>query len=137
MRFVQLTDRVEAQAAPGPLETAGLLGMWVNANPETTAIARVVVSETGGRLSSRVYAVGPDGLIDWGEAEAVPYAASASSGAAVGFACTYDFGFAEARLMAMIMKGLVVLAQFHRFKDGSGRAPSFVREYFALEHGRY
>lgn len=135
MRFVQLTDRVEAEA--GPLDTAGMLGMWVNANPETTGIARFVVADEGGGLKLRVYAVGPDGLLDWGEAEATPYAASPASGAAVGFACTYDFGFAEARLLAMIMKGLVVLAQFHRFKDGSGRAPYFVREYFALEHGRY
>ena len=135
MRFVQLTDRVEPGA--GPLDTAGLLGMWVNANPETQGIARFVVSETDGRLKLRVYAVGPGGLVDWGEAEAKPYAGSPASGAAVGFACLYDFGFAEARLMAMIMKGLVVLAQFHRFKDGSQRAPYFVREYFALEHGRY
>ena len=32
----------------------------------------------------------------------------------------------------MIMKGLLVLAEFHSFKDNSNRAPYFVREYFAL-----
>jgi hypothetical protein len=37
----------------------------------------------------------------------------------------------------MILKGLIVLAQIHRFKDDSKRADYFVREYFALEHGRY
>jgi hypothetical protein len=37
----------------------------------------------------------------------------------------------------MIMKGLLVLAQFHHFKDDSNRADYFVREYFSLIHGRY
>jgi hypothetical protein len=37
----------------------------------------------------------------------------------------------------MILKGLIVLAQIHRFKDGGDRVDYFVREYFALEHGRY
>jgi hypothetical protein len=56
---------------------------------------------------------------------------------AAGFTCTYDFGFAETELQGMIMKGLLVLAQFHRFKDNSKRADYFVREYYALEHGQY
>jgi hypothetical protein len=84
-----------------------------------------------------VRAVGPEGLISWGAAPVEVFAASPSSRVAAGFACLYDFGFAEARLQAMILKGLAVLAQFHSFKDGSGRADFFVREYFALEHGRY
>jgi hypothetical protein len=37
----------------------------------------------------------------------------------------------------MIMKGLLVLAQFHLFKDDSGRADYFLREYFALSHDRF
>ena len=46
------------------------------------------------------------------------------------------FGFAETRLQAMVMKGLLVLSQFHGFKDDSGRADYFVREYYALTDGR-
>jgi hypothetical protein len=37
----------------------------------------------------------------------------------------------------MIMKGLLVLAQLHSFKDESRRADYFVREYFALAHEQY
>jgi hypothetical protein len=136
MRFAQLYDRAEAGA--GPTDTGGLAGTWVNSNPETNGIARMLMTEAGGKLSLRVYAVGPEGLIDWGEASGVTvFAPSPTSKSAAGFACLYDFGFVETRLQAMILKGLIVLAQFHRFKDESGRADFFVREYFALEHGRY
>ena len=64
-------------------------------------------------------------------------ASAPSSQVAAGFTCRYDFGFAEAALQAMILKGLIVLAQIHTFKDDSRRADYFVREYFALAHGRY
>jgi len=37
----------------------------------------------------------------------------------------------------MLMKGLLVLAQFHHFKDDSGRAGYFVREYFGMDHGKF
>lgn len=138
MQFAQIYDRVETDAGgAGPADTSGIVGDWVNSNPETSGIARMRMSEQGGRLSLRVYAVGPDGLIDWGEAGVELFTASPSSRAVAGFTSLYDFGFVEVRLQAMIMKGLVVLAVFQSFKDASGRADYFVREYFALEHGRY
>jgi hypothetical protein len=138
MRFAQIYDRVETDAlSAGPPDISALVGNWVNSNPETNGVARMRVSGEGGRLSLRVYAVGPDGLVDWGEAEVELLTASPSSRAVAGFTSLYDFGFAEVRLQAMIMKGLVVLAVFNTFKDGSGRADYFTREYFAVEHGRY
>ena len=138
MQFAQICDRVETDAATaGPADTSALLGSWVNSNPETNGIARMVMSEAGGKLSIQVYAVGPEGLIDWGAAGVEVFMSSPSSRVVAGFTCLYDFGFAETRLRAMIMKGLIVLAQFHNFKDGSRRADYFVREYFALAHGRY
>jgi|ERR1043165_890269 hypothetical protein len=138
MLFAQIRDRVEVEADTSHrLSADGLKGTWVNSNPETNGIARMVVSESGGRLSLRAYAVGPGGLIDWGETALTVYASTASSRAGAGFACVYDFGFAETKLQGMIMKGLLVLAQFHRFKDESGRAGYFVREYYALDHGRF
>lgn len=138
MKFAQLYDRVEAdELAGGPSDVSALLGTWVNSNPDTNGIARMLLAEEGGRLTVEVRAIGPDGLISWGAVEAEVFTSSPSSRVAAGFACLYDFGFAETRLQAMILKGLAVLAQVHSFKDGSGRADYFVREYYALEHGRY
>ncbi len=133
MEFAQLCDRVGAGEAAGPLDASALPGTYINSNPQTNGIARMVLKESGGgRLSLRVYAVGPEEEIDWGETEVAVFAAGPSSRAAAGFTCRYDFGFAETRLQAMVMKGLLVLSQFHGFKDDSGRADYFVREYYAL-----
>jgi len=137
MEFAQICDRVETAAAAGPLDLPGLPGIWINSNPDTNGIARMVISEADGNVSLQVYAIGPDGLIDWGPADVAVFASTPNSRVGAGFTCLYDFGFAETRLQAMIIKGLIVLAQFHSFKDDSRRVDYFVREYFALAHGRY
>jgi|SRR5215213_19707 len=137
MEFAQLYDRVEFEGAAAPMNVSGLAGVWINSNPDTNGIARMEFSDVEGKLSVRVHAVGPNGLIDWGPAPVKLLAASPGSRATAGFTCTYDFGFGETRLQAMIMKGLIVLAQVHKFKDDSTRMNFFVREYFAVVHARY
>jgi hypothetical protein len=138
MQFAQIRDRVETDVArAGPLDLSAFPGTWVNSNPNTNGIARLLMTEANGKLSVQVYAIGPDGLIDWGETAAAVFTATPSSRVGAGFTCLYDFGFAETRLQGMIAKGLLVLAQFHSFKDESRRADYFVREYYALTHGRY
>ena len=135
MQFAQICDRVEV--TPGEVDRKALVGTWINSNLDTNSIARINITDANGKLQLQVFAMGPDGLIDWGTSEAQVFASGPSSHAAAGFTCRYDFGFAETRLQAMIMKGLLVLAQFHLFKDGSGRADYFLREYFALSHDRF
>jgi len=134
LQFVQLSDRVESSGSSTAMDTQALPGVWINSNPNTTGIARMVMSESDDGLSLQVFAVGPEGLIDWGSARVRVFAGLPTSRAGAGFTCNFDFGFAETELQGMIMKGLLVLAQFHRFKDNSNRADFFVREYFALEH---
>jgi hypothetical protein len=136
MEFAQLCDRVNVDAA-GPIDITGLPGTWLNSNPDTNGIARIVISESAGELKLQTYAVGPDHLIDWGTVPVKLFAANPSSRVAAGFTCAYDFGFVETQLLGMIMKGLLVLAQLHRFKDESGRADYFVREYYALAHDQF
>ena len=135
MKFVQISDRVESKA--GEVSRAALLGTWINSNLDTNSIARVKIADADGKLQLQVFAMGPDGLIDWGLAPAQVFAGGPASHVGAGFTCGYDFGFAETRLQAMIMKGLLVLAQFHLFKDDSGRSDYFLREYFALSHDRF
>ena len=112
------------------MDIKALSGVWVNSNPDTSGIARIVMSESDGKLSLQVFAIGPEGLIDWGSTVVKVFAGLPTSSAGAGFTCDFDFGFAAIELQGMIMKGLLVLAQFHRFKDNSNRADFFVREYF-------
>jgi hypothetical protein len=138
MQFAQIRDRVITETeSVGAGDLSALAGVWVNSNPETTGVARMVITQSDSRLSLRVYAIGPEGLIDWGPVDINAFTATPSAHVAAGFTCLYDFGFVETRLQAMILKGLIVLAQIHRFKDGGNRVDYFVREYFALEHSRY
>jgi hypothetical protein len=138
MQFAQIRDRVITEPeSVGTDDLSTLAGVWVNSNPGTTGVARMVITQSGSKLSLRVYAIAPEDLIDWGPVDVDIFTASPSSHVVAGFTCLYDFGFVETRLQAMILKGLIVLAQIHRFKDSSNRVDYFVREYFALEHGRY
>ena len=138
MQFAQICDRVEVDAGTGrPLDLSAFPGKWINSNPDTNGIARLVISESDGKLLVQVLAIGPDGLIDWGTTDLNLFAATPLSRIGAGLIGVYDFGFAETRLQGSIVKGLLVLAQFHRFKDGSRRVDYFVREYFAMTHGRY
>ena len=138
MEFAQIFDRVEPDdLRAGPLDVSGLPGVWINSNLQTNGIARMVMAEANGKLSLQVFAIGRDGLIDWGFAPVNVYGATPSAPAGAGFSCRFDFGFAESFLQGMIMKGLLVLAELRTFKDGSNRADYFVREYFALEHQQF
>jgi hypothetical protein len=133
MQFAQMFDHVQVDpATAGQLNPASLQGTWINSNPDTNGIARMVMSESNGKLSLQVFAIGPEGLIDWGKSEVSVFAATPSSRVGAGFTCLFDLGFVETRLQGSIVKGLLVLAQFHSFKDDSKRVDYFVREYFAL-----
>lgn len=131
IQYAQLSDHIEIDPITH-IDHKALIGHWINSNPDTISIARINITEANSRLQLQVFAVGPDGLIDWGTAPAEVFAPNPASSTGAGFTCTYDFGFAEARFQAMIMKGLLVLAQFHTFKDDSNRASYFMREYYAM-----
>ena len=119
------------------MELGALTGTWINSNPDTHSVALVKATGSDGKITLQVSAVGPDGFVDWGTTEAEVFAATPDSHLGAGFTCRYKFEHGETRLQGMIMKGLLVLAQFHLFKDDSGRADYFLREYFAVSHDRF
>jgi len=134
-QFAQICDLVETERIRDrDIDRGPLVGNWINSNPETESIARLNVFEADAKLQLQAFGVGPQGLSDWGTTVAAVFAAGPASRMGAGFAATFDFGFAEARLQAMIMKGLLVLAEFHLFKDDSKRAHYFLREYYAKTH---
>ena len=138
MQFAQMCDLVETEPIrERDIDRGALVGNWINSNPDTRSITRVNVFEADGKLQLQAFAVGPDGPGDWGTTTADVFAAGPASRVGAGFAATFDLGFAEVRLQAMIMKGLLVLAQFHLFPGDSGRASYFMREYYAKTHNLF
>ena len=119
------------------MELGALLGTWINSNPDTNSVAVVKATDLNGQLQLQVSAVGVDGFTDWGVADAQVFAATPESHVGAGFTCRYEFAHGETRLQGMIMKGLLVLAQFHLLHDDSDRESYFLREYFAATHDRF
>ena len=119
------------------MELSALLGTWINSNPDAHSVALVKATDDGGRLKLQVSAVDANGFVDWGAADAEVFAAAPDSDSAAGFTCRYQFAHGETRLQGMIMKGLLVLAQFHLFNEETKRESYFLREYFAATHDRF
>jgi hypothetical protein len=118
---------------PGPFEIdpSPLLGHWINTNSITPGIARVIISGGGRDVSIRVFAASGPTPREWGDADVeVVYSAGVQSPAAMAFVARYDFGFVETRLEANLSLGLLVIAAFNTFRDGSGRSNYFAREFF-------
>lgn len=119
------------------MELSALIGTWINSNPDTHSIALIKATESGGQLSLQVSSVDSDGLTEWGCADAEIFAANVDSKVGAGFTCSYEFPHGETRLQGMIMKGLLVLAQFYLFNDDAKRENYFIREYFSATQDRF
>jgi hypothetical protein len=140
MQHSRLVDRVEAPPQGAKeLDRGVFTGAWINSNPDTAGFTKIAFAlADDGALECRVEAVGTDGIIDWGTADDIElYAAGPAANRAFGFSARYDFGFLEVQIQGNLNKGLMVLATFNRFKDGSGRSDYFLREYFAATHDRF
>jgi hypothetical protein len=113
------------------LDLNSLPGIWLNTDGGTRGIVKVVTAVNGSELTVRAFGSGDPGLIDWGEVKAdCIYANSLSSRVAAGFIASYHFDFAEIHLQANWNQGLLVLASFTSFKDGSSRSNYFSRDFF-------
>ena len=106
------------------------LGSWTSTNRDTQGISRLVIREEEGRLFVRAFGACAPSVCDWGEAAADVFADDPESTRAYGFSARFDLGFKETSMQAKIEKGVLVVATFNRFKDRSGRASYFAREFF-------
>lgn len=134
LQYAKVEDRVER---PGEgqnghaLQMDSLPGIWRNTNNETRGIVRVEIAVRGPMLIVRGFGAGAPDPIDWGEVAAEHiFGNSISSHRAAGFTAQYDFDSSQVQLQANWNQGLLVLASFTSFKDGSKRSNYFSREFF-------
>jgi hypothetical protein len=134
LKCSRLEDAPALPIIPQPMSYEGLLGTWVNTNPGTRGIAKLVVSQQDRSLFLRIFGFQSPSLIDWGltPIEAV-YARDVNSGEPMAFEARYDMDFMEVQVQANFSLGLLVLACFNTFKDQSGRENYFSREFFCRE----
>ncbi len=119
-----------ASAPPGEIDVAPLLGTWWATDKATDSVVKLELADRAGSFVVHAFGACTPAPCDWGERPAVPYAATVGSRDAMAFSAVYDFGFMETLLAAYMKGGILVLDTFNSFKDGSGRASYFTREFF-------
>jgi hypothetical protein len=119
-----------ASAPPGEVDAAPLLGTWWATDKATDSVVKLELADRAGSFVVHAFGACTPAPCDWGERPAVPYAATVGSRDAMAFSAVYDFGFMETLLAAYMKGGILVLDTFNTFKDGSGRASYFTREFF-------
>jgi hypothetical protein len=119
-----------ASSPPGEIDVAPLLGTWWATDKATDSVVRLELAERADSFVVHAFGACTPAPCDWGERPAVPYAATVGSRDAMAFSAVYDFGFMETLLAAYMKGGILVLDTFNIFKDGSGRASYFTREFF-------
>jgi hypothetical protein len=133
LQFVKVEDRVDVGTARGDgegLDLASMVGAWVNTNRATRGIDKVLLPAADGALRVRAFGMDRPSPCDWGEVPCnIVYADSLTSGRGIAFTARYDFGFMESHLQANVSLGLLIIACFNTFKDGSGRANYYAREF--------
>jgi hypothetical protein len=137
------------------IEAAPLLCRWRNADETSGGVAEISCELRDGQLVVRAVAAGPAGPIDWGDTIAtlhtdlcstgggrasVPatsnglatphYADASATDVGPAFAATFDHGFQRVHMQARFNLGVLVVAMFSEFTDGSGRADYFHREVY-------
>jgi hypothetical protein len=116
---------------PGTVDLSPLLGSWRNTYRGSKGIDRVVLARDGDRYVLHGWGIGCNE--DWGVAPVVPHATNVASLEPAGFLARYDFGFSELSLAANEAKGLLIIASYSTFRDGSTRSSYFTREFFYRE----
>ena len=112
-----------------PLDLSPLVGDWVNTKPDSSYLVRLVLTQQDGRLLLRVYGANEPEPIDWGEVEAVPYAAGTST-VARGFHAFYNQEGIERHLVANEKQEILVIQSYTRYLDGSDRTSHIGREFY-------
>lgn len=108
------------------LDVSALTGAWHNTNRDTRGIARFIVTE---RADGGVDVVS-FGTTAWPLTPATVYGDHLETREAMAFSAIVDLGYADVHLQANIKGGVLVVATFNRFRDGSGRSNYFMREFY-------
>ncbi len=124
-----IIDRVLADAVNAPasvtLNVTNLLGDWINIDPNTRGITRIVITSNSGVLNVHVYGSCVPTDCDWGTTTGTPYAKSVDAMRAKAFTANYDAGFAKTILTGQRKGSYLRLSDFTHFTDNSDRSDYF------------
>jgi len=115
------------------LDTSSLQGVWRNTNANSSGIVTIEIRDRGQELGIRAHGVGEAGRVDWGEVQGRSYGKDCFSAEAMAFSATFSSRGIRCHLQANVKQGVLVVAYFTEFQDGSGRSNYFSREFYYKE----
>jgi hypothetical protein len=128
---MRLQDRINMPTEHGPLRTGLLTHNWRHTDPEPDNLREVRIHGTSKTLTIQCFGTGVPVPLHSPTAPAdTLFAAHPGSGEAMAFFAEINFGHMVSRFQGNVNLGLLVLAGFHDFKDGSSRSNYFSREFF-------
>ncbi len=130
LQSVRADDRLGSAPPAGGIDVSPLLGTWWATDKATESVVKLELAERAGSFVVHAFGACAPAPCDWGERPAMAYTAAVGVRAAMAFSAVFDFGFMETLLAAYMKGGILVLDTFNTFKDGSGRANYFTREFF-------
>ncbi|BAZ30145.1 hypothetical protein NIES4074_26010 [Cylindrospermum sp. NIES-4074] len=116
---------------PAVAAPADFVGTWVNKNPETRGVTRLVITSAGGNnLKIQVFGQCQPTDCDWGTAPLVTYGVNVQDTNHTYATTNYKKGFANSLLTFSYGGKEIMLQGYTQFVDNSGRQNYYSREYF-------
>jgi hypothetical protein len=131
--FMMAADVSSGCRCAAAIESEDLTGLWKNTRRATRVIREFTLMKV--RDAYELNAFGAGAPRDWGTIVVVPHSSDVDAHDTVGFHGVYEFDFMRMHLAANLNKGLMIIASFNTFRDGSGRSNYFSREFFYRAQG--
>ncbi|MEO5931386.1 MAG: hypothetical protein ABIR47_15745, partial [Candidatus Kapaibacterium sp.] len=128
LQYTRAADIPAAQGTMVPVTMEPFLGSWINTNSASRGITSFTLTQEGDAVM--IHPVAAESPADWGSEEITAYAAGVDGGKLSAFNALFDAEFVETFLAANLNAGLIIIAAYTRFKDGSDRSNYFSREFY-------
>ncbi len=122
-RLVELDQQLDFDVVP-------LLGVWENTDTKTKNVLLAEFEVVDNQLMIRAFGATKPELTDWGATNCYLFSNAVDSNIVTGLCANYDFGFKKTAICGNIKYGILVLQIYNTFKDDSGRANYFTREFY-------
>jgi len=133
LRITCARDRLIGAPPAAAVDPSTLVGTWLNYEPSSRGIYRVLITGSRGALAVRILGAGSPEPVDWGEAPAEAFAGDVASEEAVGWKAVYELEGRRTMILSYLNKRLLVVDAYTIFRDESGRSSYFSRDHFYLQ----
>lgn len=116
--------------ATAPMNHGALVGVWVNTNPATRSIVRVIIRKAGTGITVHPFGACSPTPCDHGVMSADAFARAVTSSVSVGFNAEHNFGFKMTSYNGYLQGRRLALLTQNTFAAGDSRMDYTVLETF-------